>query len=446
MVLLVFSFLSAQAGQIHLDCPAMVALALSKDPRVAEEAYPSEAKRNRIEQIKMDAILPKASVYFAVGPTPGLSEYVQSGDTISRWDFSKIGPYMGTKIEVAQPLNLGQYHTGIKAAKADLAQTEWDIQAKRVERAQEYQQYYYGYLLALESCRLSKEAARQMQKAEDRIDSLLDEDDEKTSQDDLLQIKAGRYEVDKAVSQAENGLRKANLAIHFALQLADQDTFVPAETLLVQREDAIPPLDTLKSWLRVANPELKRLENGLVAKTTLVELEEDKLGPEFFIFGSFKFAKSWAMDRENLSQNALVRDPVNTLTGSLGLGMRFNLNIWSDKEKIRKTRIDLRQLKLKEAYALKGLQMLLEQQYNDWIMARDNLESARSSLRASEALLKGAAMRFDVDPSEGSKLVDAYKRNILMQKDYYFAVYQYNIAVAGLLAKVGLELAIFPRS
>ncbi len=427
------------AAEIRLDCRGFIDAALARDPRVLEESYSTEEKQAKIRQLKAAVILPKFEMNMAFGPTPGLTAGFDSqGDSIARWDFSKIGPYVGFDTKFAQPLNYGQYVTGLKAAKGDLAQKQWEIQGKRIERTVEFQRYYYGYVLALELKRLSTEAARQMQKAEDRIEEQLDEDEGKASQDDLLQIKAGRFEVDKAVLEAANGFQKAELAIRFSLGMKDSDVFVPADTLLLQRTEAIPPFDTLVVWMKSASPELRRLQAGLDAKQSLVQLEEEKLGPDFFLFGSFQYAKSWAANRQTLSQDAFLRDPVNVLTGSLGIGLKYKMNFWNTLQNVRKARVDYRQLKLKDAYALDGLTMLLRQQYNDWEMAQAKLESVRNSLRASEALLKGVAMRFDVDPSEGSKLVDAYKRNILMQKDFYFSVYQYNLSVAELLAKVGL--------
>ena len=59
-------------------------------------------------------------------------------------------------------------------------------------------------------------------------------------------------------------------------------------------------------------------------------------------------------------------------------------------------------------------------------------------MSATEGLLKGAALQYEIDPSKTDALVAAYKRNLYMQKDYYYAVYQYNLAIANLFAQVGL--------
>ena len=440
------------AADIRLDCRGFVDAALSVDPIITEQNYSSSVKRAKVDAIKAEALLPKLQLDMAFGPTPGLQEGIgEYGDTIQKWDFTKIGPYFGTEFKVAQPLNYGRLRTGLRAARADLEQKEWEIQTQRIKKIAEYQQYYFGLLLAQELSNLALDASRQLQKAEDRIQDELnkaEEDEEfesKVTQDDLLEIKAGRYEIDKAVADADNALRKVDLAIRFSLSLEPTDRFIPLDSSLTQRLDLIPSLDTLKTWLHSVNPELHRVKAGIRALNGALQLQEAKLGPDFFIFGSFKYAKSWAGSRTTLSQNAFLRDPVNTISGSLGVGLRYNLNFWYTLENVKLARIELRQLKFKDAYAANGLEVQLEIQYNDWVASRNKLESVRKSLRATEALLKAVALRFDVDPSEGNKLVNAYKRNLLMQKDYYYAIYQYNIAVADLLAKVGFSLAEFPR-
>lgn len=455
-------YASAWTGELRLNCHDFIQAATLADRILREENQGIDAKRHKVDAVKADAILPKFEVTMAYGPAPGLKEGVNAdGDSVEMWDFTKIGPYFGTELTVAQPLNFGRLRTGLRAARADLNQKTWDVQSKRIRRIAEYQEYYFGLLLAREMVRLTEDASKQMQKAQDRIQEKLDEQEEaeeeeeadsasasksKVSQDDLLELKAGRFQIDEAVSDAKLGFEKAQLAIRFVLDLNDTVRFQPTDSVLVQREETIPSLDTLKAWMHSLSPELRRLQAGLSALQGKTQLEESKLGPEFFIFGSFKYAKSWAGERRTLNQDAFVDDPVNTLTGTLGLGLRYKLNYWSTLEKVRVSRAEQRQLQYKDSYAKEGLDAQVDLSYQEFLSARTKLESARKSVRATEALLKGVAMRFDVDPSEGTKLVAAYKRDLLMQKDYYFAVYRYNLAVADLLSRVGIGPIELARS
>jgi hypothetical protein len=52
-------------------------------------------------------------------------------------------------------------------------------------------------------------------------------------------------------------------------------------------------------------------------------------------------------------------------------------------------------------------------------------------------------MQYDLDKSKTGALVSAYTQNVTLQKDYYFAVCNYNVQFAELIAKMGMSLAEF---
>ena len=430
-----------EAKLVKHDIFSFVDQALQTDPRVAELEFGLQSKTDRIAAIKKEVILPRLQGGIAFGPAPGLQSTVNAqGDSISVWDFTKLGPYFGTEINFAQPLNVGQLLTGIDAAQADYEQTKWDIRYKKVHQSLEYQQMYYGYLLSVEMLKLAADAEKQLERAEEAIEDALDDDVEGVSQNDLLTLRAGSYQVAKGQAESQKGYAKANSAMYFALNLEIQDSLELADSLLLPRTEIVPPLDTLRLWLRAESPELKRLKAGLSAKSSLVELEKAKLGPEFFVFGSFKYAKSWAGDRKGKSRDVFSEDPINTLSGSLGLGLRYKLNVWHTAEKVRQSKTDLRQLQMLEKYAASGLELQLEDYYHEYLESQTRLEAVQKSLRATDAMLKGAAMSFDLDPSNPKALLNAYVANMNMQKDYYFEVYRYNMAVAKLMTHLGLLL------
>lgn len=426
------------AADVRLDCYGVVQRAMLSDPRNAESHHSLESKRMQDDVLKSQAILPKFEAGFAFGPTPGLREGVDaSGDTVDMWDFSKMGPYFGTEFKVAQPLNFSTLLYGLDAVRKDFQQEQEKVKLDLARRAVEYQQAYYGYLLALEMKRLVGDAVKQLDHAEEKIEEALDEDDESVSQNDLLNIRVARWTVLKSLHETEEGMQTAEKTLRFLLNLKEDEVFVPAETLLVARQEALPEMEQIQEDLQQQSPELRRLQKGLAAMQAKVHVSQAKLGPEFFIFGSFRYVKSWAGERQSLSQDAFSRDPVNILTGSFGIGVRYKLNFWKARQELKQTQVDLRQLQLKEVYAADGLAMLVQEKLFKWQRAAKDLEAVKDGLRASEAILKGAAMTYDVDPSQSKPLLDAYKTNMFMKKDYLMAVYHYNLAVAQFVAQVG---------
>ena len=431
----------ALAGEVRYDCLRFVEQGLANDPQMAEKRFETEGKTDKIRSLKSEVILPTFNVSMMVGPAPGLKETIDNwGDTVDTYDFSRMGPFWAVEAKFIQPLNLGQYRTGKQALEADLQQKSFEIENTTLKKEVELQTYYYNYLLALEMNRIAADAKKQVDKAYDQLEEALDEDDPKVSQTDLLNLKAKMHTVKEGVIEADLGMKRVQLAIRFALSLPEGDTFAAEDTVLAMRQETMPTEEQVRELTIKHNPELKQLEAGLRARKLQMDLAEAKLAPEFFIMGEFQYVKSWAGNRNVLQKDAFAEDAVNKISGLIGVGLRYRLNFWKGWEDFRKARTEYGGLKLKGNYASDGLVAKAVEQYYQVVAAKGKLDAMRESLRASEALLKDAAMKYDLDKSQTSALVSAYTQNVTMQKDYYFAVCRYNVEFAGLVAKMGLSI------
>ena len=431
----------ALAGEVRYDCLRFVEQGLANDPQMAETKHGLDSKNDKIRSLTAEVILPTFNLSMMVGPAPGLKETIdQWGDTVDTYDFSRMGPFWAVEAKFIEPLNLGQYRSGKKALEADLQQKSFEIENSTHKKEVELQSYYYNYLLALEMKRLAADAKKQVDKAYDQLEEALDEDEPTVSQNDLLNLKAKMHTVKEGVIEADLGMKRVMLAIRFALALPEGDTFATEDTVLAMRPEPLPTEEQVRDLTIKYNPELKQLEAGLRARRLQMDLAEAKLAPEFFIMGEFQYVKSWAGNRNVLQKSAFAQDAVNKISGLVGVGLRYRLNFWKSWEEFRKARTDYRGLQLKENYAADGLVAKAVEQYYQVVAAKEKLDALRESLRASEAILKGAAMKYDLDKSQTSDLVSAYTQNVTMKKDYYFAVCRYNVEFAGLIAKMGLSL------
>ena len=119
----------AVAGEVRYDCLRFVEAGLANDPQIAEARFGTESKKEKIQSLKAEAILPTLDVSMMVGPAPGLKESVDNwGDTVDVYDFSKMGPFWGVQAKFVQPLNLGQYRSGKRALEADVQQKSFAIE------------------------------------------------------------------------------------------------------------------------------------------------------------------------------------------------------------------------------------------------------------------------------------------------------------------------------
>ncbi len=431
------------AGEVRYDLSRFVEEGLAMDPQVAEMRQGTEAKKDKIRALKAEAILPTFYLAMMVGPAPGLKDDIDGTDTVEVYDFRKMGPYWGIQGRFVQPLNLGQYRSGKMAMEADLLQKTYEIEHQVHKKDVELQTYYYNYLLAREMQKIAADAQSQVDRAYDQMEEALDEDDPNVSQMDLLNLKAKMHTVKEGVIEADLGMRRVQLAIRFALNMREEDSFAADDSVLTPRSEPLPSMDEVLALTEQHHPELKQLAAGLKARRIQMDLAEAKLAPEFFVMGEFEYVKSWAGNRSIMQKDAFSEDAVNKISGVIGLGVRYHLNFWKNWEKYRSARTDYRGLQLKENYAADGLRARAMEQYYQVLAAKEKMDALKESLRASEAILKGAAMQYDLDKSKTGDLVSAYTQNVTMQKDYYFAVCKYNVEFAQLISSMGLSLKDF---
>ena len=441
-VLLVATF--AFSGEVRYDCMRFVEEGLAKDPQLAETRFGVQAKKEKLSALTSEVILPTFNIAMMVGPAPGLKESVDNwGDTIDVYDFSKMGPFWGVEGKFIQPLNFGQYRTGKKALEADLKQKTFAIEQEIHKKDVELQSYYYNYLLAREMQKLANDAQKRVDEAYEKLEEALDDDDPNVSQMDLLNLKAKLHTVKEGVTEANLGMKRVQLAIRFSLGLNEDDVFTAEDTCLTERPERLPSLEEVEQFTMRYHPELKQLAAGLDARKFQMDLAEAKLAPEFFIMGEIEYVKSWAGNRKVMQKNAFAEDAVNKLSGLIGVGLRYRLNFWKNWSDFRAARTEYRGLQLKENYAAAGLVAQAVEQYYQVEAAKEKMDALRESLRASEAILKGAAMQYDLDKSKTGDLVSAYTQNVTMQKDYYFAVCKYNVEFAELISRMGMSLREF---
>jgi outer membrane protein TolC len=442
---------SAPAGLV-LDYAAMERRAQEIHPILREKQLDIAKAEQQMHELEMAAILPRFQVETGMGPAPGLKYILDTtslrlpggGGYIPQYqkdyDFGNWGPFFGIEMTVAQPLNLSRYRAGHKAAASNIKVAEAQFQKEKLDVSEDAQKLYFQRVYAGQMYSILKDATHELDGAQKKMEELLDDGDESVKQTDLLELKAGRYALEKARNEAGLGVARADLGLRFLLQIPDSVAIQPKDAVLPLRAEALPSLDSLKMLTLLNHPDLKRLANGLAARRELVRVAKGEIGPDIFLFGSFKYTKAWSSDRQSGGEDPFARDPLNEITGVGGLGMRLNLNFWSRYQKVRKEKIELSQLERTEIYAARGLILKMQDEYTQMLNHRANVTEAQKSLRAAEAWLKGAALKYDLDPSTAKDMISPYKTVLGAKRDYFEAVLNYDLAMAKVIKSIGWTL------
>ncbi|HAP00242.1 MAG TPA: hypothetical protein DCQ83_09390 [Fibrobacteres bacterium] len=434
-----------------LTCAIAESLALARDPILFEKELEVDKAKEKLRDVNLGAILPKFEVSMGMGPAPGLhlvpdySLVTTGGDTVKQtqkeFNFGEWGPFFGFEADIAQPLNVARYRAGRRASERQIDVTSAEFKKEQLDVSEEAQTLYYQRLLALTMHDILDSARHDLDRAQKKMTEQLDRGEDGVSQTDLLQLKAGRFSLDQSVNEAQLGVSRTALGMRFVLAWPDSLEMPLSDSVLSVRPEVIPSLDSLKLSLLRDHPDLKRLKNGLAARQELLKVAQGEIGPDIFLFGSFKYTKAWSSDRLSGGSNPFARDPLNEITAVGGLGVKLQLNFWSRYQKYRKERLELRQLERTEVYAARGLLLKVEDAYVRLLKSRADVEAAEKSMRAAKAWLKGEAMKYDLDASGGSReLISPFKQSLTAQRDYYKSVLEYNITVAQLFKAVGWTL------
>jgi len=422
------------------------------NPRLSEDSVGLLQARNNYDKVKYGAILPRLELGVAFGPAPGFrynydsslhvskhtgsssdSFYVRDSSTTYAWDH--WGPYFGTQISVAQPLNVQQLRSGLSAAKSGIAVQEAALVGKRQDYLKEAAEYYLGYVFARTMIDILEPAVRKLDGVDSSLQAKLDNDEEDASQTDLLQLRASRLTADKGLDEARTGLERAEKGLRFTLGLRPEDPLLIADKEMFQFAD-LPPRDSLLSDLR--SPDLRRLQAGIDAKRAVMEYKKATIGPTIAIFADFSYTKAWVANRNDASnKDVLVTDPINSTSGRVGLGFNWDLNFWSKKRDFIDAKLDMEDLRRKEVYARPGLESQLSEAYARYESTGRRLAMTIKARNAAESWLKAIALQVDADSSRQRDLISPYQKFIDLQHEYWDAVYQRDMCILEVLQKAG---------
>ena len=452
---------SMEAQGNIFDCATLDKAAEASHPILQEKKMEIDKSQLQLKDLEMSAILPRFTVETGMGPAPGLSlerdttslhffnssgsrQYIEQFQ--KEFDFGNWGPFFGIEVTAIQPLNVSRYRSGHRAAEAQIKVSEAEFQKEKMEISEEAQKLYYSRIYAGTLMSILLDANHELDKAQKKMESMLDDGDASIKQTDLLELKAGRFTLEKAKGEASTGIARAEMGIRFLIQYSDSEKVVFRDTTLALRGEVLPSLDSLKMLTLMHHPDLARLKNGLMARRELVRVAKGEIGPDIFLFGNFKYTKAWSSDRQSGGSDPFARDPLNEVTGVGGLGMRLNLNFWTRYQKVKKEKIELNQLERTETYAARGLLLKLQDEYVQMLNCKNNVTESQKSLRAADAWLKAAAMKYDLDPGSAKDLLSPYRTSLSAKKDYFESILNYNMAVAKVIKSIGWTLTDYIHS
>ena len=418
--------------KLTLGLDECIRLALKSAPELGEAQADIELTSSKLAEAKAYRY-PQLEVTALFGPAPVAHREDISPDVKTDRDFvrfNRLTWFTSTDATIIQPLyTFGKISENMKAATHGI---EVD-RSRKVQRANEItlkvREYYNGLLLAREMKELLLEVRESLTKAREKAQKLLDQDSSTVDEMDLYKLDAFSGEVAKYLEEALKGERLALAALKTRLGL-------PAETLLdidAERltfsEETVPEPEAYIKKARDRRPEFRQIEEGLKARTALVEAARANYYPDIFLGGLFSWAYSDNRDRIN---NPYISDRFQHSTVGVALGARWKLDFGITGAKVAGEQAQYNRLLSTREFAEANIPLQVRKFYLELKEAENSVTATKFAFSNAKKWAVTAIANFDFGVGPAKEIFEALQAYATMRADYFKSIYNYRIAQANL--------------
>ncbi len=435
--------LSGSPGQttLVLDLETCISTALKAAPEIGEARADQELTASKLQEAKSHRY-PQVDVMALFGPAPGarrsdISPVVRTDKNLSMRDLTW---FTSTSLMVTQPLyTFGKISDSMKAATHGIEVDKAKVQQKGNEVALEVKQYYYGVLLAREMKAVLNELIQYLEQGKQKVQLLIDKESDSGDPMDLYKLDAYSGEVYQFMQEAEKGEKLANAALKARLGLGEHVNIEVPEERLEPPTDTLPEVTSAIDKARNQRPEFKQLDEGIKARTSLVNAAKAYYYPDIFVAGIASWAYSDGRDK---IKNPYISDTFSHAYAGAALGVKWHLDFGITSAKISAEQAQLNRLYSTKSYADSYIPLQTEKAWLDMQEAKKNIVTSRQSFQSAKKWAAAALANFDFGIGDARNIYDAVAVYGKMKAAYYQAIYDFKIAQAELDYATGEQQAI----
>lgn len=352
--------------------------------------------------------------------------------------FEGLGPFTRLELDISIPLwTFGKLAAALEAAQRGLESQQAHDRMKRAEVVLQVQKLYYGAALTRQLSAVLHDMLDTLDKAVATTQKRLDEGSRDTTEKDLLQLKIGRSRLNRGVLEVDAATPLALAALARAIGLGDGEPFDIADQKLSPVAVELEPLDVYLDRGLEDRPEWQQVASGVAARSAQVDLETASLYPTFFLSTGVHYAVASNRDEQD---NPFASDEFNYIRPIGVLGMRWDLNFFSQRAKIDQARADLDHVRAEQRAAESGLRLDIRRAYSDVQRQKATIASAEQGRKAARGWLILGVSNYDLGIGDAEELFNALGAYSETSSDYFRAVHDYNLAVAALGKALGREM------
>lgn len=406
--------------------------AAANSPEVRETALGAAGYRANEAEARA-ARDPKFSLLAYAAPA-----YKVTGDALSYDnDYSVWGPYYHAKLEARLPLwTWGKIDSYIEAARRGQAVAQGETEQKKAEVLYDVKKYYNGLLLARRLKRTVEDISGVLAEAITKADKLYQEGNGEVKKSDLEMLKVYLAEAEKNAHLAAKSETMARLALMQKMGMAEDPAFDIADRQLKPEPGGLEPVEEYVKKAFAGRPEWRMVRDGIKARQLLVSAEKADRYPLIFLAGEVQYDQSSVRDDQ---KNPWLNDPYNGLTGGVAVGAKFDFAPRTLSAKAAALQAEADKLREKERFARTGIELQVKNAWQNASEAKDNIDSAKRGLDAAQRWVMAAGLVYGIGTGEAKDALEGLAAKAKAEKDYYQAIYDYNMARADLAKACGLD-------
>lgn len=422
-------------------------LALNNNQEIAIAKIEKLAAQKQLEFAKGVRYFPKLSTKVLFGPVPeakGDIFYSPDSDNLAISDlWSDLSFFTRAEADFLQPIfTFGKLSSMVKAAQSGLDVSQTNIEGAKLKVTKLVKQIYFGIILTKKMTSVADESRENLQKAQNKLQELLDEGSAKVSEMDRYKLDIFSFTLDKQVVRIESESSTLISSLKLLAGISED------EKIDIASEEKFPKLETkselnlnnLIEKLKDNNNDLKKLKFAIKAKSASLTIKKSDFFPNFFVAGGLRYSYSPGRDDQH---NPFVNDDFNFFNGGLFLGLEQKLNFWSISNDVSKEKIEYEKLQSQQRLAKDGLILKLHEAYNNINKCNSDITVNEKALKATRAWLKTATDEFEgVGGASVRDLTDAFTEYIKAKTEYYKSMYEYNSALSELEVILGESITI----
>jgi outer membrane protein TolC len=424
LALSLFFGLTARAEPYTLKAAIDTALAHNGELK-AQKLEVSQAEQD-IRRVHGE-FAPKFEAVAGVGP---ITKAIGNATSSTEYKSSFGRMFMGKFTLTAPLLTWGREGSYENAATAGVRVKEAEFSGKEEDVRFEVKEAYYGFQLdnSLKDFikRVKDELSKALEKRKKR---------RKQTEDDyrlaifLSDVDAKEAEVEKYYQEALEGLALRLGQPRGSVEVADQ-WLTPD---LRERK----PVEDYVRLARASRSEFRQLSEGITAKRSLARAEKKALLPMVVFLASYEVADT---NVRTPQPGVFAYDPYNKDVWSLGVGFKWDFQWTLQDAKSEKLGAEAEELEAKQDFATKGIETEVRKAYLEVVEAEGKLKAAQNAYNTGKKWLTSEVIGYSSGLGGSKGLVEAYGARAETTKTYFEAVYNLNMAWAGLSKAVGQEV------